>query len=161
MADLIFRAWEGVLGLIGLRPNLDQSTTSMANTTHRGLVVCMSLLADETKIDNQERSGLLSRLPLEVRRMIYEEILPSDKQLWIRAVTTGDAKGSQSMKDKSVATEHFEHYPVESWAVDALYSRGYDWYHGGWDSLWQCVDHETLNFIHCDSISLMLSCKRM
>ncbi|OIW25408.1 hypothetical protein CONLIGDRAFT_92856 [Coniochaeta ligniaria NRRL 30616] len=159
--DLIFRPWEWVLWLIGLRPELDRSAPSTARSTSRGLVVCMSLLADEARTDNQDRSGLLSRLPLEVRRMIYDEILPKERQLWIRAVTTGDAEGPGKARDISAATEHFEHYPVEASAVEAIYCRGYDWYHGGYESFWECVDHEKLTFVHWNSISLMLSCKRI
>lgn len=159
--DLIFRPWEWVLWLIGLRPELDRPTHPAAGTTNRGLVVCMSLLTDEARRDNQDRSALLSRLPLEVRRMIYDEIMPSEKQLCIRAVTTGDAKGLRSLKNEFAATEHFEHYPVEASAIEAIYPGGYDWYHGWWESFWQCVDHQKLTFIHWDSMSLMLSCKKM
>lgn len=92
--------------------------------------------------------------------MIYDEILPSERLLWVRAVKAGDRK-TGSLTEETVTTELFEHYPVASSAVDAVNSGNFGCGHEDWEAFWRYLDRGTLSFIDWDSIALMLSCKRV
>ncbi|KAB5543119.1 hypothetical protein GE09DRAFT_238576 [Coniochaeta sp. 2T2.1] len=130
----------------------------------KGLVICMPLLSDQAKTNPQVESAFLSRLPLEIR--LHEEVLPAEKQLWIRVAGTSGINDAERLagaaKHASVATL-FEHYPAESYLLNALYSRNAS---AGCcrsaSTFWQCLDMERqMHFINFESVSLMLSCKRM
>ncbi|KAB5518876.1 hypothetical protein GE09DRAFT_505949 [Coniochaeta sp. 2T2.1] len=132
----------------------------------KGLVICMSLLSDQAKTNPQAEAAFLSRLPLEIRLQIYEEVIPAEKQLWIRVAGTSGTNDAERLagaaKHASVATL-FEHCPAESHLLNALYSRNAS---AGCcrsaSTFWQCLDMEReMHFINFESVSLMLSCKRI
>lgn len=124
MANILRKVWRRTKQFLGVReaPN----PTAPANKPNHGLVVCMPLLAVQSKMSNQELSSFFRRLPLEIRRQIYNELLPADKQLWIRPVKASGGTYFEvpgAWKDATLDTQHFEHYPIDPAAVDAIYSR--------------------------------------
>jgi len=124
----------------------------------------MSLLADQAKANPQDESAFLSRLPLEIRLQVYKELLPAEKQLWIRAVRTGGTnEGETSPERRDTPVALFEHYPAKLHLIRALYARNAtSGYLVGGRTLWGCIDNEhEMHLINFEAVSLMLSCKRM
>ena len=89
--------------------------------------------------------------------MVYDEILPADSQLWIRAASSTGGGGD------GTTPEHFEHYPTTVSLVRALYAKNADdgGCIAGGKCFWQCADMDSVPYLHWESVSLMLSCKRM
>lgn len=125
------------------------------------LVFHMPTLADD---DSQKGSLFFSRLPLEIRRQIYNEVLPLNKTLWIRPKTSGDGADKSHFSNSPVyppAPEYLDHFPTASKHTDTGYcvQLGGCCSIGG-NSFWKCVALGKTN-VHEDSMSLMRTCKRM
>lgn len=102
----------------------------------------------DAAVHRQQDSSLFGRLPLEIRMMIYREVLPEDKRLWVRPAA-----------QKSISD--FELFPAEAGPVDLHFREELNEGHGRLTgrSFWKKAQLGQLG-MHEDSMALMKSCRR-
>lgn len=105
---------------------------------------------DDSAINRQPDSSLFHRLPFEIRMMIYREVLPAERRLWIRPATTHDSSCDFELFPAADAgpidLEFREEMSQDNWRLTGR-------------SFWKKAALGQAP-LHTDSLALMKTCRR-
>ncbi|KAK1835648.1 hypothetical protein QBC39DRAFT_148259 [Podospora conica] len=122
-------------------------------------VLNMSPFLQPTSLSKQQDSALFSRLPLEIRLLVYSFVLPESKQVWVRVTPPFPSPARASYTGDAVCIEHF---PVRSPPTDLTWTA---------ETTGACCAAPSRGFFgraqahkmrpHEDALAMMKTCQRM